>query len=258
MLGKQRREEILRRIQRHGYVSASQLSDEYNVDPSTIRRDLEALSRMGLVMRSHGGASMRTESVDLAYDVKLERRVVQKRAIAQAAAAQIEEGTSAVIDSGSTTLEVARALRGRLGLTVVTDDLRVSAELAGHGDVRLIVTGGEVMPSFYTLIGERAAETIRQYQVDVAIIGVDAVDPQGLMLTNSFEVPLKRAMIECADRVVVVADSSKLGSRALVRVASLDEVDLVITDEGLDAALVSQYSVKILRVPLNGPSELAQ
>src|SRR5665647_726706 len=197
MLGKQRREEILRRIQRHGYVSASQLSDEYNVDPSTIRRDLEALSRMGLVMRSHGGASMRTESVDLAYDVKLERRVVQKRAIAQAAAAQIEEGTSAVIDSGSTTLEVARALRGRLGLTVVTDDLRVSAELAGHGDVRLIVTGGEVMPSFYTLIGERAAETIRQYQVDVAIIGVDADDGDvHLVLADSLGGPLANERVE--------------------------------------------------------------
>lgn len=249
MRGKQRREEILRRIQRHGYVGATQLSEELGVDPSTIRRDLAVLSRMGLVARSHGGAAVRPEHGDLTYDVKSEKHVEQKRAVAKAAAALVRDGQSVAIDSGSTMLEVARALRGRAHLTVVTDDLRVGAELAGHGDVRLIVTGGEVMPGYYTLIGDNAGAAFRQYHVDIAFLGIDAVDPGGLMLVNGFEAPMKRAMIECADRVVVVADSSKMGRRALVRAANLDEVDLVITDDGfVDDA--GEYPVEILRAPL--------
>jgi len=247
-VGKQRREGILRRIQRDGYVSASQLSKEYLVDASTIRRDLDALDRLGLVVRSHGGASIRTAATEVPYDVKLGKNVSQKRDIARAVAALIGEGSSAVIDSGSTTLEVARALRSHRGLTVVTDDLRVAAELANQSDVRLIVTGGEVMPSVYTLIGEGAAATIRQYRVDFAILGADALDPVGLTNSNHFELPLKRAMIDCAERVIVVADSSKFGNRALVRIASIEEIDLIVTDEGLSEAEASRYGTEIMRV----------
>lgn len=250
MRGKARREDILRRIQREGYVSGSRLSEEFDVDPSTIRRDLYALSRVGLVSRSHGGASMRTEAMEIPYDVKIEERVPQKRAIGQATSTLIGHGASAVIDSGSTTLEVARALRSHRGLTVITDDLRVGAELANQGDVRLIVTGGEVMLSTYTLAGEGAAGTIRQYHVDVAVLGADAVDPGGITLTNNFEGPVKCAMIDCADRVIVVADSSKFGHRALVRIATLAEIDLIVTDDGFDPALADQYPIEILRVPL--------
>jgi DeoR/GlpR family transcriptional regulator of sugar metabolism len=249
VLGQPRRDEILRRIQRHGYVSASQLSEDFAVDPSTIRRDLDTLGRQGLVVRSHGGASMSTEAAEVPYAVKVELNVLKKRGIALAAAEQIAEGSSALIDSGSTTLEVARALRAHRGLTVITDDLRVGAELADHGGIRLLVTGGEVMPPVYTMIDERAVETIRRYHVNVAVLGTDAIDATGLTNSNSFEAPLKRAMIESAERVIVVADSSKFGRRALVRIADLDQIDLVITDDAFDQERADQYDVEILRVP---------
>lgn len=251
----QRSEEILRRIQRHGYVSATQLADELGVDSSTIRRDLAALSKMGLVARSHGGAAVRPEPGDLAYNAKLEKNVHRKRAVAAAAAKLVADGASLAIDSGSTTLEVARALRGHSHLTVVTDDLRVGAELADQGDVRLIVTGGEVMPGFYTLIGNNSPAAIRQYHVDIAFLGVDAVDPAGLMFMNGFEIPMKRAMIECADKVVVLADSTKMGRRALVRAASLDEVSLVITDDEFPDDSDDDYGVEIMRAPLAAAGE---
>ncbi len=254
MLGKQRRENVLQRIQRQGYVRATQLSEDLGVAPSTIRRDLDALSQLGLVVRSHGGASMSTDAVEVPYDLKLVKNVIQKRAIAQAAALRIDDGTSVVIDSGSTTLEVARALHSHRGLTVVTDDLRVGAELAHGGAIRVIVTGGEVMPSVYTLIGEGAVDTIRQYNIDIAVLGADAVDVQGITNSNSFEAPLKRAMIECAERVFVVADSSKFGLRALVRIAALDEIDLIITDDGLDESSAQAYATEVLRVPFSSAS----
>jgi DeoR/GlpR family transcriptional regulator of sugar metabolism len=248
MPGKQRREDILRRVQREGYVSTSRISEEYGVDRSTIRRDLDALSRLGLVVRSHGGAAMRTEAAEVPYSVKVEKNVLQKHAIAQATSLLIGDGASVLIDSGSTTLEVARALRGHRGLTVITDDLRVGAELANQGDVRLI--GGEVMQAVYTLVGESAVDAIRQYHVDVAILGADAIDSQGVTNSNSFEAPLKRAMIECAERVIVVADSSKFGHRALVRIASLEEIGLVITDDALSESDAREYATEIMRVPV--------
>jgi DeoR/GlpR family transcriptional regulator of sugar metabolism len=250
MLGKQRQEGILQRIQRQGYVSASQLSEDFGVTPSTIRRDLDALSQLGLIVRSHGGASMSAEAIEVPYEIKLEKNVIQKRAIAQAVALRIGDGTSAVIDSGSTTFEVARALRSHHGLTVVTDDLRVGAELANGGASRLIVTGGEVMSSVYTLIGEGAVDTILRYNIDIAVLGTDAIDPHGITNSNSFEAPLKRAMIECAERVFVAADSSKFGHRGLVRIATLEEIDLIITDDGLDELDARAYSTEVLRVPV--------
>lgn len=247
-MGKQRREEILRRVQRQGYVSAKQLADEYDVNASTIRRDLDAMASLGMVVRSHGGASAPVEPAEIPYVVKVEQHVLQKRAIAQAVAAKVGDGKSLLLDSGSTTLEVARALRAHRGMTVITNDLRVAAEIANQGDVRLIVIGGELLPSVYTLMSERAVDLIGEFQVDYAVLGADAVDPRGITNTNSFDAPMKRAMIRAADQTFVVADSSKFEQSALVRISGFDEIDLVITDDGLPEDVASGYPTAILRV----------
>lgn len=247
-MGKQRRQEILRRIQRNGYVSARQLAEEYAVDASTIRRDLDAMASLGMVVRSHGGASVPVEPAEIPYEIKVEKYVPQKRAIAQAVASRVGEGKSLLLDSGSTTLEVARALRSHRGMTVITNDLRVAAEIANQGDVRLVVIGGELLPSVYTLMSEHAVDLIGGYQADYAVLGADAVDPRGITNANSFEAPMKRAMIRAADQVFLVADSSKFGQAALVRVAGFEDVDLIITDEGLDEDAAATYPTEVMRV----------
>lgn len=249
-MGKQRREEILRRIHLHGYVNARTLAEEYRVDPSTIRRDLDAMAQLGMLVRSHGGAMKPNEPTEIEYGIKIETRVDQKRAIAQAVAQMITPGESLLLDSGSTTFEVARALRGHGGLSVVTNDLRVAAELANQGDVRLIVIGGEALPRVYTLMSERAVGLISEYHVDYAVLGADAIDPRAITNTNSFEAPMKRAMIRSADKVLLVADSTKFGQSALVRIAGLEDIDLVVTDDGLAEDVAAAYSVDILRVPV--------
>jgi len=250
-MGKKRRQEILQRVQHLGYVSARELAEEYAVDTSTVRRDLDALARLGLVVRNHGGASLPSEPAG-ASDAQLAARVPQKQAIAQAVARMIGDGRSLLLDSGSTTLEVTRALRGHRAMTVVTNDLRIAAELAGDDEVRLIVLGGEALPHAYTLMSERAADLIGGYQVDVAVLGADAVDPRGITHMNSFEAPMKRAMIRAAAQVLVVADSSKFGQSALVRVAGLEEVTRVVTDDGLPEAVAASYPVEVVRVPMPG------
>lgn len=249
-MGRRRREEILRRVQQHGYVSARELVEEYSVDASTIRRDLDAMARLGMVVRNHGGATTPTEPAETPYEAKLGTRAGHKRVIAQAVARMIREGKSMLLDSGSTTLEVARALHAHRGMTVVTNDLRVAAELANQGDVRLIVIGGEVLPNVYTLMSERAVDLINGYHVDYAVLGADAINPRGITNTNSFEAPMKRAMIRAADRVLVVADSSKFGQTALVRIAGLEDVGLVVTDDDLDQDAAAAYPVEIVRVPV--------
>lgn len=246
-MGKKRRQEILQRVQQQGYVSARELAEQYHVDASTVRRDLDALARLGLVVRNHGGASLPADTGPVGDD---DARLAAKRAIAQAVARLIGDGRSLLLDSGSTTLEVARALRDRRGLTVVTNDLRIAAELATHTDLRLIVIGGEVLPHAYTLMSEHAVELMGEYHVDYAVLGADAVDPRGLSTIGSFEAPLKRAMIRAGSQVVLVADSSKFGQSALVRVAGLQDVGLVVTDEGLPAEEAAAYPVEVLRVPV--------
>ncbi|TQM02155.1 DeoR/GlpR family DNA-binding transcription regulator [Pseudonocardia kunmingensis] len=247
-MGKQRREEILRRVQRHGYVSVSQLAQDYQVDGSTIRRDLATMAELGVIARSHGGATLPGEPAEIPYEVKVGKNVAQKRAIARAVAEIVPHGSSLLIDSGSTTLEVAQALRGHREMTVITNDLRVAAEVANQGDVRLIVPGGEVLPAVYTLASERSVDLIREFHVDYAVLAADAVDTQGITNTNSNEVSMKRAMVRAADEVLVVADSSKFGHTALVRITGFDDVDLVVTDDGLDADRAAAYPVQIRRV----------
>jgi DeoR family transcriptional regulator, aga operon transcriptional repressor len=250
-VGQHRRDEILSRVQRHGYVSVKQLAEDYQVDASTIRRDLDRMAAQGLVNRSHGGATLPGEPEETPYAVKAGEHVAEKGAIARAVAELIPHGRSLLMDSGSTTLEVAKALRGHRDMTVVTNDVRVAAEVANQGDVRLIVLGGEVLPAVYTLASERAVDLIGEFNVDYAVMGADAVDPQGITNTNSNEVSMKRAMLQAARQVVVVADSSKFGHSALVRVAGLESVDLIVTDDGLRPDEAASYPVEVRRVPVH-------
>ncbi|MEU5841677.1 DeoR/GlpR family DNA-binding transcription regulator [Rhodococcus sp. NPDC047139] len=231
-----RRREIFHRILADGYVDAKTLSADLGVDTSTIRRDLDALAREGKVERTHGGAkAVEGAGHEVPYALKKDVRRREKTAIAEVAAAMVSDGDSVVLDSGSTTYEVAVALRRKSSLTVLTNDLRIAKYVATFPDVRLLVSGGELLGSVYTLIGEHAAQFMSHYSADWAFLGADAVHPvAGITNTNTLEIPVKRAMLECAGKAVAVADHSKFGHRALARVAAIDELTCIITDDGLD------------------------
>ena len=254
-MGNHRRADILSRLQRQGYVSVKQLAEDHRVDASTIRRDLDRMAALGQVTRSHGGATLPGEPDETPYAIKVGENVAQKRAIARAVAELVPDGSSLLMDSGSTTLEVAQALRTHRDMTVITNDLRVAAEIANQGDVRLIVPGGEALPAVYTLASQRAVDLIQEFTVDYAVLGADAVDAQGITNANSNEVAMKRAMLSAARQVVVVADSSKFGRSALVRVTDLAGIDLIVTDDGLDADVATAFPVEVRRVPTGtGPA----
>ncbi len=251
MIAEQRRREIVQRLRLEGYVEARRLAPELGVDISTIRRDLDALARSGLCQRTHGGALPldATAAIDLPYDVKESASIAEKHAVAGHAAALVADGDTLVLDSGSTTYALACALGARRGLTIATNDLHIAHELAARGDVRLVVIGGELIETVFTLVGPYALAQLEGLHVDWAFLGADAIDPHaGVTNVNTLEVPLKRAMLAAAHRRVLITDSSKFGRRALASVARLEEFDAVITDDGLDAAARAAYGSNLVVV----------
>ncbi len=250
----QRHGDILRRLYLTGYVEAKELAVALGVDSSTIRRDLDALARAGRLQRTHGGARTLAGAVDVPYAIKQREHLGAKQAIAAAAGALVQEGDSVLLDSGSTTYQLAMELRTRRDLTIVTNDLLIGYAVADYPGVRLLVTGGEMLNSTYTLFGDRAVAFVEALRVDWTFLGVDAIDGStGITNTNTLEIPLKRMMLAVARTRVALADSSKFGQRALVRVADVTELDRIITDDGLPDEQAALYGDRLERAPGGSP-----
>lgn len=244
----ERRQEILEQIRAHGYTIAAELSAALHVDNSTIRRDLQRLERAGLIRRTHGGALLAdpAETIDTPYEVRRGQHATAKAAIGAAAAALVDNGQTVLIDNGSTTYEVAAALRDHRGLTIVTNDLMVAMCVRSQGVHQVHLTGGLLLDTVYTLVGPSATQSIEGLHVDWAFLGAEGVHPTaGITNINVVEIPVKQAMIAAAERVVVVADSSKLGRRSLASVCSLDEVHTIITDDSFPHQERSAYGTAL-------------
>lgn len=254
VIGERRRQDIHQRVEETGYVEARQLAADLRVDVSTIRRDLDALARFGLVQRTHGGALpvKDAQPIDLPYELKKRQRLAEKRAVAKYAASLVADGDSLVLDSGSTTYALAQAIRGRRDLTVATNDLRIAHYLAASGGLRLFVTGGQLIDSVFTLVGPGALANLSGLHVDWAFLGADAVDAEaGVTNLNTVEIPIKQAMLEAGARRVLLADSSKFGRKALATVVSIEAFDCIVTDAGLAPGARAGYGKRLVCLPIN-------
>lgn len=251
MLAAERRNQIIELIRSTGATKVSELARRFSVSPMTIRRDLECLEQEGLILRTHGGAlAPTTLSQDLPLASKASSHLEEKASIAEWALRMIRDGEAIILDAGSTTLQLARRLRGFERLTVVTNDLKIAAELADTPGLRVICTGGYVQPQVYSLHGEPAENVLQSLHVDLAFLGADAVDPQyGVMTRNLDKVRIKQLIIRAAARSVLLADHSKFGRRVFVRICPLHQIHLIITDEGLDpkmAQAVREAGVELM------------
>ena len=236
MLATQRQEVILDAVRSTGGVRVSELVDRLGVSDMTVRRDIEVLARRGLVTRVHGGATAAGSSVEEpGFAAKSGLLPAAKQAIAAAAAALVEPGASVALSAGTTTHAVASALLGIPRLTVVTNSLRVAEVLHGapRDDLTVVVTGGERTPSD-ALVGPVAVATLRRLHVDLLLMGVHGMDAEaGFTTPNLAEAETNRALVASARQVAVVADNSKWGVVGLSTIAALDEVDVVVSDDGL-------------------------
>lgn len=253
MMSEGRRGAIHGRLADRGQVEIGALAEEFAVSEMTIRRDLEMLEELGVARRVRGGA---ISTVSRSYEPPLAMRSqearVAKDEIARAAAGFVDFGETAILDVGSTTLALARRLRERGGLTIVTPSVNAATELANEPTTRVILTGGIVRPGELSLVGDLAERTFAQFNCDVLFLGVGGVHPEkGLTEYNLDDTRVKRAAIGAASRCVVLADRSKLDRVCLASVAALHEVDVLITDAEPDHCVldaVREAGVEVVSV----------
>jgi DeoR family transcriptional regulator of aga operon len=253
MLRSQRQAHIIAQLQAHGFVEIAQLCKELGTDRSTARRDLLDLARRGFVQRTRGGAlaGAAIGNLDIPYAVKRSEHLHEKQAIGRAAAKLVGPSETVILDSGSTTYQVAVALRGRRDISVITNDLRIATTLAESPRAQLFVTGGILLESVYTLVGPQTVEQLRSLRVDRTFLGADAIHhSEGVTNITMVEVEVKRAMIAAARRVTVVADSSKFERRSVVPVCALGEVDEIVTDGNLPTEVRHLYGDVLRTVPV--------
>ena len=238
-----RKAQILELARHEGQVIVDELAARFDVTTQTIRRDLSELADVGKLERVHGGAIMPASLRNPGYRA---RRVLQedaKRAIAELCAKQIPANASVLLNIGTSTEAVARALLDRENLTVVTNNLNVADILSENETCKIIVTGGMLRRDDGGLVGDLTTEAIRQFKVDYAVIGTSALDCDGNLLEFDLqEVRASRAIIEYSARTFLVADKSKLERSAPVRIASLSEIDAIFTD-GLPESLREKCDV---------------
>ena len=202
------------------------------VSESTIRRDLEALDLAGSIKRTHGGAVYTGEVRSMpAFDERTGTAAAEKRAIGLAAAALLEDGDTVLLDGGTTTLEVARALVGRR-VQVVTNSLPIAQLLASSQQTDLILIGGYVYPRTGVALGPLAIATMQSIRVRTAILGAGGIVAEGIYNSNSLLVETERQMMSCGQEIMIVADHTKFGRLALARLCGLEEVDQVVVDSG--------------------------
>lgn len=250
-----RRWAIVQEVQRHGWVSVSQLKQLFDLSEVSIRRDLEYLDRQGLVQRVHGGAQAVVRSGQMGlFQTRLLHNVDAKRAVANAAAGLIQPRDRLLLDSGTTVLEVARAIPRKLKdtgeLTIMTRSLAIASELRDERNIRLFLLGGMYAPDYDTLVGTEVERALKDIHVDKLIMGADGVIPErGLTSDNVLEVNLFRAMVACAEQVVVVTDSSKIGSNYLQTVLPFDSIHVFVTDSDAPAdfqATLRQRGIEVI------------
>ena len=234
LLVEERRRLIVEQVEARGRVTVEELAKRFGISAVTIRQDLEALARAGTVTRSHGGAIPAGPGTqDTPLTIKETRHHAQKRRIGEAAARLVQDGETIIIDSGTTTVEIARQLRQRRwnALTVITNALNIALELSGIAGVRVMMLGGLLRQTSYSLAGPDAEQALSRLSADRLFLGVDGLDPDvGVTTPDPLEASLNALMIRVSRQTIAVLDASKFGQRSLSVIAPLASLDLVISD----------------------------
>jgi DeoR family transcriptional regulator of aga operon len=243
LLIEERRRRIIDLVRSQGRVTVESLAARFGISQVTVRADLSTLESAGELTRTHGGALRRAEDVDQPLDVKQLQHHAEKVRIATAAAALIREGETVILDSGTTTVELARCIRklDLRSINVITGALNVASVLIDVPSVRLIMPGGILRRESNSLTGPIAEASLAKLQADRVYLGADGIDPEiGVMTPHLPEAELNAQMIRISREVVVVADSSKLMRRNVSLIAKVQELDMLITDRAAPPAAVEE------------------
>lgn len=237
MLASERRKKILSLIQEEGVAKVSYLSTLFEVSEPTIRQDLEVLDREGYIIREHGGAFLKSMSQQVqAMTLQHMDNIDKKRDIAKKAVEFVKDGDVIILDSGSTTTEIAHCLVDRNQLTVITNALNIALILGSSPGITVHVTGGEFKAPTLSLTGETAAHFFDSIHVDLLFLATGGISSRYQLTYPGFQdIPVKKAMISSAKKTLLVADSTKFGDAALATLGSISEVHGLITDKSISS-----------------------
>jgi DeoR/GlpR family transcriptional regulator of sugar metabolism len=249
----QRRNRVLELVRMKGFASLPELVDELHVSESTIRRDLDYLEEAGSAKRTHGGVFYTGSSPKLPhFDERQPANWEKKRAIAERAVTLIEDGDTLLLDGGTTAYEVARLLVGR-PLQIVTNSLPVANLFASNANTDLVLLGGYIYPRTGVSLGPYANNMLSHLNVRKTVLSVAGINERGFYNSNLLLVETERAMMQAADEVIVVADSTKFGRQSLAHLSPLGEAQYLVVDDGISSewqTKAQQAGVKLLVAPL--------
>lgn len=254
LLVEERRQQIVQLVEKNGRATVEELAQRFDISAVTIRGDLEILSRKGAITRSHGGAIPAAQSPqDTPLPIKETRHLPEKRRIGKEAAQMITDGETIILDSGSTTVEIARCIRQRKwrGLTVITNALNIAMELSAIPNVRVMMLGGMLRSTSYSLAGPDAEQSLAKLSADRLFLGVDGLDAEvGITTPDPQEASLNSLMIRVSRKTVAVLDASKIGQRSLSVIAPISSLDILITDTSASTGQIESLQRLGLQVVL--------
>ena len=233
MLAAERRNLILEKVHENKKVIVSELSKEFDVSEETIRRDLDKLEEDGHVIKSYGGAVINEKgSIDLPFNVRWKSNTQGKQKIAELISQEIEDGDHIILDASTTAVFIAKNIKQKRHLTVVTNSIEILLELSDVSGWDIIATGGLLKAGSMSLLGKKAADSISSYYVDKAFLSCKGIDlDKGITDGNDETGGVKKNMLSAADKVYLAVDSSKFGKTALSKICGLSDVDVVVTDQ---------------------------
>lgn len=254
LLVEERRRLIVELVEQQGRATVDELATRFGTSAVTIRTDLDMLARSSAIARSHGGAlPVAPATNDTPLNIKETRWHAQKLRIGQAAANMIQDGETIILDSGSTTVEIARQIRQMKfeSLTVITNALNIAMELSGLPQIRVMMLGGLLRQTSYSLVGPDAEQALAKLSADRLFLGVDGLDPEvGVTTPDPLEAALNALMIRVSRQTIAVLDASKLGQRSLSVITPVRNLHMVISDSSADAPTIETLRAAGVQVVL--------
>ena len=242
MSPRERRKRIIQMLEQNGKVEIIQLSEALAVTPMTIRRDFDVLEKQKKLIRTHGAAiAPQGLIVEQTFELKAGKAVLEKKAIAREAISFVRDGMTVLLDSGTTTLHIAKLLKVRDKVTVITNDIKIAAELM-DSELEIILLGGRLQNGVGSLYGSLTTETLRSLHVDLFFLGTPALHSSlGITATTIEKAALKKDMCNTAEQIILVADSSKFHQKSFSKVCDLEDVTTIITDDNLPDDVKKSY-----------------
>ncbi|MCL4505778.1 MAG: DeoR/GlpR family DNA-binding transcription regulator [Chloroflexi bacterium] len=246
----ERRQEILRQVQKAGRVSVSELSQQFNVSEVTIRADLQALSEFNLLVRTHGGAVPAGRGLpELSLSLRRQQQVSEKNRIGEAGAALVVDGDAIFLDSSSTALAIAQRLKQRRHLTIISNSLVIAQEMLDAPGVTVVMPGGQLRRETVSLIGVDGLDMLRKFNIQKGFFGAHGLSvPEGLTDVSAAEAEVKRPLVAMCKQLIAVLDATKWGRVGLASFATIHDINTVITDSLAPCAAIEEVRARGIEV----------